>query len=69
MSTTWSWLINLMLQALGPVINILSPAIKAALTEFLCKLYLDAQKTPNPWDDFVVGILLDILSIPRPSPT
>lgn len=68
MSTTWGWLINLLLQALGPVINILSPAIKSALTEFLTKLYLDALKTSNPWDDFVIGILLDILSIPRPSP-
>lgn len=66
MSTSWGWLINLLLQALGPIIGILSPAIKAALTEFLTKLYVDAVKTPNPWDDFVVGFLLDILGIPKP---
>ena len=68
MSIGWGWIFILVLSALGPIIGILSPAIKAALTEFLRGLYLDALKTPNPWDDFAVGFLLDILGIPRPEP-
>jgi hypothetical protein len=63
---SWKWVIDLLLRMLGPITSILSPAIKAALTELLLKLYADAVKTPNPWDDWFVGFLLDILSIPRP---
>jgi len=66
MSIGWGWLINLIASALGPIIGVLTPAIKTALTDFLSKLYLDALKTPNPWDDFAVGVLLDILGIPKP---
>ncbi len=68
MSIGLGWLIQILAAALGPMINILTPVIKAALNEFLTKLYLDAVKTPNPWDDFLVGLLLDILAIPRPPP-
>jgi hypothetical protein len=63
----WKWVIDLLLKMLGPIVAILSPAIKAALTEMLLKLYADAVRTANPWDDWFVGFLLDMLSIPRPT--
>lgn len=65
---SWSWLIQILLSALAPIMGSLSPVIKAALNDFLTKLYLDCLRTPNPWDDFLVGMLLDILAIPRPPP-
>lgn len=68
MSMSWKWLIELILSVLGPILAQISPVVKAALSEFLTRLYLDALKTPNPWDDFLVGMLLDILGIPRPPP-
>ena len=68
MSIGLGWLVQILASALGPMISILTPVIKSALNEFLTKLYLDAVKTPNPWDDFLVGLLLDILAIPRPPP-
>jgi hypothetical protein len=68
MGISLSWLIQIFASALGPIIGLLTPVIKTALNEFLTKLYLDALKTPNLWDDFAVGILLDILAIPRPPP-
>lgn len=69
MGISLNWLIKILVGVLGPIIGVLTPAIKGALTEFLTKLYLDALKTENVWDDFVVGMLLDILGIPRPSPS
>lgn len=68
MGISWKWLIQLVVGVLGPILGLISPVIKAALNEFLTKLYLDALKTPNPWDDFFIGMLLDILVIPRPPP-
>lgn len=68
MSVTWTWLLNLLLPILGKLIDLISPAIKAELNTFVTNLYLKALATPNPWDDMLVGFLLDILAIPRPPP-
>jgi len=68
MGTVWVWLLQVLASALAPIISVITPEIKAALNDFLTNLYLKALKTPNVWDDFVVGILLDILAIPRPPP-
>lgn len=68
MGISWKWLIQLLISVLGPILGQLSPVIKSALNEFLTNLYLDALKTSNPWDDFLLGLLLDILVIPRPPP-
>jgi len=67
MGAVWVWLLKMVASGLLPILGVLTPAIKTALIDFLTKLYLDALATPNVWDDFVVGILLDILSIPRPT--
>ncbi len=67
MGVSWKWIIELLVKVLGPVIAILSPMISQALKDALLDLYKKALATPNPWDDFVVGFLLDILSIPRPT--
>lgn len=67
MKISWDWLIKLLASVLLPIIQAMSPAIIAALKEFLTDLYQKALNTPNPWDDFVIGLLLDFLGIPRPS--
>jgi hypothetical protein len=63
---SWTWLLKILMAVLGPLFALLTPVIKAALTEFLTNLYKDCLATPNPYDDLVVGMLLDILGIPRP---
>lgn len=68
MGISWNWLLKILLGVVGPLMGLISPAIKDALFAFLAKLYLDALKTENPWDDYAVGFLLDLLGIPRPSP-
>lgn len=68
MKVSWMWLIQLVASALGPILGSLTPVVKAALNDFLTNLYKQALATENPWDDYVVGMLLDILAIPRPPP-
>lgn len=62
----FTWVINLLINALGSILPALTPMIKEALTSFLTDLYKKAVETPNPWDDFVVKFLMRILSIPVP---
>jgi hypothetical protein len=62
----FTWIINLLINALGSILPVLTPMIKESLSAFLTDLYKKAVETPNPWDDFVVKFLLRILSIPVP---
>lgn len=64
--TTWTWIVSLLVTVLKPVLKIITPMIRDALEEQLLKLYAKAEATENPWDDFAVGFLLDILGIERP---
>lgn len=68
MAISWKWLIQILAVALGPIFSTLTPLIKKLLENFLTDLYQKALATENPWDDYVVGLLLDILGIPRPPP-
>jgi hypothetical protein len=62
----FTWVINLLINALGSILPVLTPMIKDSLSAFLTDLYKKALETPNPWDDFIVKFLLRILSIPVP---
>jgi len=66
MSVLWSTILKWMFQIFAGVIGQATPAIVAELAAFLTGLYKKAVATPNPYDDFAVGMLLDILGIPRP---
>jgi len=63
---SFTWVINLIINALGSILPVLTPMIREALTAFLNDLYKKAVETPNPWDDFVVKFLMRILGIPIP---
>ena len=67
MSITWKWILNLLSGFIGPLLQQLTPVLLAEIKEALVALYLKAVATSNPWDDFVVGFLLDVLGIPRPT--
>ncbi len=66
MNAFWGNIIKWVIQIFGGIIGQMTPALMAELKVFLVELYKKALATPNPWDDFMVGLLLDILSIPRP---
>lgn len=68
MNIFWGNIFKWAIQIFGPIIGQVTPAITAELNVFLTGLYKKALATPNPWDDFAIGMLLDILAIPRPPP-
>lgn len=68
LNATWQFVFGILAQALGPILSAITPTIKSELNSLLTQLYLKALATPNVWDDFFVGLLLDILAIPRPPP-
>ena len=68
MNVFWGNIFKWVIQIFGGIVGRVTPAIAAELNAFLTNLYQKALATPNPWDDFFVGMLLDILAIPRPPP-
>jgi len=68
MNAFWGGILKYVFQIFAGLIGQMTPAILSELKAFLTNLYNKALATPNPYDDFAVGILLDILGIPRPPP-
>jgi len=63
----WGSIIKWAIQIFGGIIGQVTPGILGELSAFLTALYKKGLATPNPWDDFMIGLLLDILGIPRPA--
>lgn len=66
MNVFWGNVFKWVIQIFAGIIGQVTPGIIAELNVLLTNLYKKALATPNPWDDFLVGMLLDILGIPRP---
>lgn len=63
---SWSWLINLLVAIIGPLLNIITPKLREELSKLLTTFYLHAESTDNPWDDFLAEFLLRALGFPVP---
>ncbi len=68
MNMFWQQMIQMLVRVLASLLAGVTPAIAVKLKDLLTGLYVEALKTDNPMDDFVLGLLLDILAIPRPPP-
>ena len=66
MNVFWGSILKYIFQIFAGIIGQMTPAIVGELNAFLTGLYKKALATPNPYDDFAVGMLLDILGITRP---
>lgn len=66
MNVFWGSILKYVFQIFAGIIGQMTPSIVAELQGLLIGLYKKALATPNPYDDFAVGMLLDILGIPRP---
>lgn len=64
---SWTWIINLVVTVLKPIMSILTPMIREELEKFALKFYAKAESTDNPWDDFLAEFMLKILGIPVPT--
>lgn len=63
---SWTWIINLLVTVLKPIMEILTPMIRAELEKLVVKFYQKAEATDNPWDDFLAEFLLKMLGLPCP---
>ena len=62
----FTWLISILVKAIGAIFPQLSSDLKAGLEEYLLDFYKKAMETSNPWDDFLARFLLRMFSIPIP---
>lgn len=51
-----------LLQIITMVVGVASPEIRTGVLQLLNKLEEQAKKTPNPWDDILVGLLKTIMT-------
>jgi len=51
----------------GYMIKMLTPHIKEMLEEMMLDLYQKALATENPWDDHVMAMALEVLSLKKPN--
>jgi hypothetical protein len=66
-SLTWNIFMEIAVRILGALLPLLSDEIRELVEESVLKLYEKAQATPNPWDDFMVGVLAKMLGIKLPT--
>jgi hypothetical protein len=57
------WIVNLIVSLLGPLLAALTPSLKAALTDAIKHLYLNAHESSSPIDDIFVRFLAALLDI------
>jgi len=61
--TMGTWLLNLVVSVISPIINGIAPELKSELASFLQQLYTKAKATSSPLDDIGIKFLADILGI------
>jgi len=66
MNAFWGGILKYIAQIFAGIIVQMTPVLLDELKEVLINLYKKALATPNPWDDFGIGLLLDIFGIPKP---
>ncbi|MEM5867461.1 MAG: hypothetical protein QXG39_06045 [Candidatus Aenigmatarchaeota archaeon] len=64
MSITHKLILEIVKKLISAVLPIMSEEIRKLLISTMNELYVKAKETENPWDDFVVKLICDILDIP-----
>ena len=49
------------LKLIGMIFSVASPELRKSLVQWIDTLEVQAKKTPNPWDDVLVGLLKTLL--------
>jgi len=60
---TWKFLLTAFSGIIGQIVKVVSPELRKMLVEMIINLYEKAKQTENPWDDFLVELLAQILAI------
>jgi len=62
----WDWLINILVAALSVIIPVITRGIRDQLQKLLDDLYKKAHETANPWDDYLISLLMRICGFTPP---
>lgn len=64
MSITHKLIIEVIKRLIEALFPIMSEEIRKLLISYMNELYQKAKETENPWDDYIVKLLCEILNIP-----
>lgn len=64
MSITHKLILEIIKKLLSALLPVMSEEIRKLLIAMLQDLYAKAKETENPWDDFVVKLICDLLDVP-----
>lgn len=62
-NVTYGFWVSLAIKVLGAILRDVSPHIREVLAKGIQDLYLKAKATDNPWDDFFVSFLAELLGV------
>lgn len=58
-----TWVVNLIVSVLGPLLSLVSPMLKGEIETFIRKLYDTAKESDSPLDDIFVKFLAALLDV------
>lgn len=58
-----SWVLNLIVSVLGPLVGLITPQLKEAIAAFVRDLANKAKETESPLDDIFVKVLAALLDV------
>lgn len=62
-TVTWQWVINFIAPLISIILPALSEALREQITAALVKWKALADKTPNPWDNFLVTFIAALVGV------
>ena len=63
----WAFILKVGAKVFGYLLKQVTPIIKESLEEQLTQIYIQALDTPNPFDDHLMAMVLEILDIGKPA--
>lgn len=63
MSVTYSLWLQITMRIVGAILDAVTPHIRELIADQIKVAYEKAKETDNPWDDFLVKLLADILRV------
>lgn len=64
-ATVWKAVEPILVKVLGGLLTLVTPELKTELQSIVTGFYKKSLSTPNPWDDFLAGLLMDVFGFPK----
>ena len=63
---TWKFWVEIGIRVLGAIVRLVSPEIRKLMEDLLTEWYEKAKQTDNPWDDYLVEVVAQLLGVELP---